>query len=76
MKIYLIAATVLALAVGACSQLDRTVKGFQTGPGGWQMAASSRTEMTSNVEYLGASADGMIIVRMQDGSAQIWRSSR
>jgi hypothetical protein len=66
---------VLAAPV-ACTQIDRAVKGFQSGPGGWQMAGQARTEMSSDVQYLGASADGAIIVRMSDGTTQIWSTAR
>lgn len=65
-------ASVLAAPV-ACTQIDRAVKGFEAGPGGWQRLGERQTDMTSDVEYLGASADGSIIVRMPDGRAQIWK---
>jgi hypothetical protein len=64
-------ATVLAAPL-ACTQIDRAVKGFESSPG-WKMAGEARTEMSSDVQYLGASADGMIIVRMSDGRVQGWR---
>jgi hypothetical protein len=32
--------------------------------------------MSSDVQYLGASADGAIIVRMSDGTTQIWSTAR
>lgn len=65
----------LALTLGACSQIDRAVRGSEAGPGGWH-STSARTTMTSDVQYLGASADGAIVVRMPDGSAQIWAPNR
>ncbi len=74
-----IRALLLALVVGlaiapiACTQIDRAVKGFESGPSGWQRLADRQTEMSSDVQYLGASADGAIIVRMPDGRAQMWK---
>lgn len=65
----------LALTLGACSQIDRAVRGFEAGPGGWHVT-SAHTTMTSDIQYLGASADGAIIVRMADGTAQIWAPNR
>jgi hypothetical protein len=65
-------ASVLAAPV-ACTQIDRAVKGFEVGPGGWTRLAESRTDTSSDVQYLGASADGLIIVRMADGTTQIWK---
>ena len=70
----IIAAT--AAAPVACTQIDRAVQGFQSGPGGWTLMGQGHSEMTSDVQYLGASADGMIIVRMADGSTQSWRAAR
>ena len=70
--IFLIFAGVVALAPAACTQIDRAVKGFESSPG-WKMAGEGRTDMSSDVQYLGASADGMIIVRMSDGRVQGWR---
>lgn len=70
--VFLILAGVLALAPAACTQIDRAVKGFESGPG-WKFAGEGRAEMASDVQYLGASADGMIIVRMSDGRVQSWR---
>jgi hypothetical protein len=64
-------ATVLAAPV-ACTQIDRAVKGFESSPG-WKMAGEGRMDMSSDVQYLGASADGMIIVRMSDGRVQSWK---
>jgi hypothetical protein len=69
---YVVAGIALALAVGSCAQVDKVVKGQQNAPG-WQMAGQSRTEMSSDIQYLGASADGLIIVRMPNGQAQVWK---
>ena len=69
---YIAAGVVLILTLASCSQVDRAVKGQQSGPG-WQMAGQTRTEMSSDVQYLGASADGLIIVRMPNGQAQVWK---
>ncbi len=75
MSVKILAAGVsLALTVGACSQVDRVVKGQQQGPG-WQMTGQSRTEMSSDIQYLGASADGLIIVRLPNGQAQVWKAA-
>lgn len=63
----------LAIAPVACTQLDRAVKGFESGPAGWQRVGERQTDMSSDVEYLGASADGLIIVRTPDGRAQVWK---
>ena len=63
----------LAIAPVACTQVDRVVKGFESGPGGWQRVGERQTDMSSDVQYLGASADGLIIVRMPDGRAQVWK---
>ena len=62
----------LAVILASCQQVDRVVKGQQQGPG-WQMTGQSRTEMSSDVQYLGASADGLIIVRLPNGQAQVWK---
>lgn len=62
----------LALASVGCTQIGSAVKGFESGPGGWQRA-QARADMSSDVQYLGASADGAIIVRMPDGSVEMWR---
>lgn len=66
----------LALLGGSCTQVQQAVQGSQSGPGGWTMVSQSRTEMTSDVQYLGASADGLLILRMADGSTQIWSTNR
>lgn len=63
----------LAIVPLGCTQLDRAVKGFESGPGGWQRVGERQTDMSSDVQYLGASADGLIIVRMPDGRAQVWK---
>ena len=73
MKLRMIAAGItLALTVASCQQVDKAVKGQQQGPG-WQMTGQSRTEMSSDIQYLGASADGLIIVRLPNGQAQVWK---
>ena len=73
MKVRWIAAgAAVALTLASCSQVDKVVKGQQNAPG-WQMAGQSRTEMSSDVQYLGSSADGLIIVRMPNGQAQVWK---
>jgi hypothetical protein len=65
------------LTLAGCSQIDGAVKGFQNAPGGgWHLAGQGQMAMASDVEYLGASADGLIIVRMSDGSTQIWGNGR
>ena len=70
-------AAVLAVAtLGACTTIDRAVRGFETGPGGWSKISETRTAMQSDVTYLGASASGHIIVRLADGTTQIWASGR
>ena len=68
---YFAAALATALVLGGCTQ-QGVVKGQQAGPG-WQLAGTTSSTMTSNVEYLGASADGLIIVRTSDGKAQVWK---
>jgi hypothetical protein len=68
----LVLAAALAGTPLACTQIGSAVKGFESSPG-WKMAGEARTEMSSDVQYLGASADGMIIVRMSDGRVQSWR---
>ena len=72
----LAAIATIAAVVAGCTQIDRAVRGFETGPGGWSKVSESRTAMDSDLTYLGASADGLIIVQMRDGSTQIWRSGR
>lgn len=59
-------------ALGACTTIDRAVRGFETGPGGWSKVSEARTSMSSDVQYLGASAEGHVIVRLADGTTQIW----
>jgi hypothetical protein len=63
-------------ALGACTTIDRAVSGFETGPGGWSKISEARTSMSSDVQYLGASAEGHIIVRLADGTTQIWGPGR
>jgi hypothetical protein len=73
-RILVLALVGMALAAPvACTQIDRAVKGFEVGPGGWTRVSEARTDMTSDVEYLGASADGLIIVRLPDGRVEIWK---
>ena len=73
MKVRWVAASVvLALTLASCSQAEKVVKGQQNAPG-WQMAGQARTEMSSDIQYLGASADGLIVVRMPNGQAQVWK---
>jgi hypothetical protein len=67
---------VIVATLGACTQIDRAVRGFETGPGGWTKVSETRTAMQSDVTYLGASAEGHIIVRLADGTTQIWAASR
>lgn len=62
----------LAISVG-CQQVGTTVKGIQAPGGEWQRLGESRYDSRSDVEYLGASADGAIIVRTADGRAHIWK---
>ncbi len=62
----------LALTLASCSQVDKVVKGQQSGPG-WQLSGQTRTDMSSEIQYLGASADGLIVVRMPNGQAQVWK---
>jgi hypothetical protein len=62
----------VALALASCQQVDKVVKGQQSAPG-WQMAGQTTTQMSSDIQYLGASADGLIIVRMPNGQAQVWK---
>lgn len=62
----------LAISVG-CQQVGTAVKGVQAPGGEWQRLGESRSDTRSDVEYLGASADGAVIVRMPDGRAQIWK---
>lgn len=59
-------------ALGACTTIDRAVRGFETGPSGWSKVSEARTNMTSDVQYLGANLGGQIIVRLADGTTQIW----
>jgi len=68
----LLAAT-LALTVGACSQVGPAVKASEVGD---RRISSAPTIMTSEVQYLGASADGMILVLFPDGTVQGWRPNR
>lgn len=71
-----VAALVMAVAaLGACTTIDRAVRGFES-PGGWTKTSEARTAMDSDVTYLGASAEGHIIVRLADGTTQIWRPPR
>ena len=72
----LVVLLVVVAALGACTTIDRAVRGFESGPGGWTMAAESRAAMDSDVQYLGASADGLIIVRLADGTTQMWGTGR
>jgi hypothetical protein len=74
-KRILVALAIVGASLGACTQVERAVRGFETSPG-WAKVGESRTAMASDVTYLGASADGLIIVRMADGTTQIWRSGR
>lgn len=62
--------------LGACTTIDRAVRGFETGPGGWSKISEARTGMDSDVQYLGASAEGHVIVRLADGTTQIWGPGR
>lgn len=71
MGIALVLVTVMA-ALGACTTIDQAVRGFETGPGGWSKTSEARTSMSSDVQYLGASAEGHVIVRLADGTTQIW----
>lgn len=67
-----LAAVVAIVAVlGACGTIDRAVRGFEAGPGGWSKISETQMATTSEVEYLGASADGLIIVSV-GGTVQIW----
>ena len=59
-------------ALGACTTIDRAVRGFETGPGGWSKTSEARTSLSSDVQYLGASAEGHVIVRLANGTTQIW----
>ena len=68
-------AAVLGLTLAGCARIDRAVKGFQAAPG-WTMVGESSERMGSDVEYLGASADGLIVVAMPDGTTQIWGAGR
>jgi hypothetical protein len=63
-------------ALGACTTIDRAVRGFETGPAGWSKISETQTATSSDVQYLGASADGLIIVRLGDGTTQIWKTGR
>jgi len=72
----LVVLAVVVATLGACSQIERAVRGFETEPGGWTKTSETRTAMESDVTYLGASAEGHIIVRLADGTTQIWRTNR
>lgn len=72
----LVALAGIVAVLGACGTIDRAVRGFEAGPGGWAKVSESQTATSSDVEYLGASADGQIIVRLGDGTTQIWRTGR
>ncbi len=71
----IVLAAILVLALGACTQVDRAVKGIQTAPGGW-VGTNTHTDMTSDVQYLGASMDGIVIVRLANGTTQLWKLGR
>ena len=71
-----LAVIAVVAAFGACTTIDRAVRGFETGPGGWSKISETQTAMTSDVQYLGASAEGHIIVRLGDGTTQIWKTGR
>ena len=66
-------ATGLAVLPLACAQISPVARSLESGPDGWQRVGERQTYPTSEVEYLGASADGMIIVRMPGGGSQIWK---
>lgn len=67
-----ILAATLVLTLGACSQIG-SVTGSDRGA---RRISSAPTTMTSDVQYLGASADGMVLVRFPDGTVQGWRPNR
>lgn len=67
--------TALAFTLGACSQAVPAVKGLESSGGG-QLITTGPTLMTSDVQYFGASADGLILLRFPDGSVQGWRPNR
>lgn len=74
MKLRMLGLTLVVTLFGAgCTQVAPAVKGIETGPGGWQSVGERQSDMRSDVEYLGASADGLIIVRTPDGRAQVWK---
>ena len=66
--------TALAFTLGACSQAVPAVKGLESSGGG-RLITTMPSLMTSDVQYFGASADGLIFVRLPDGTVQGWRPS-
>jgi hypothetical protein len=72
-RIFAAAITAMALTLG-CTASPTAVRGFesQRGAGGWTAAESGAAAESSDVLYLGASADGKIIVRRADGRVEIW----
>ncbi len=66
-------ALLATLAASAACTLPRgAVRGFQT-PGGWTSHnAIVDPGVRSDVMFLGASADGQIVVRLADGTVQMW----
>lgn len=71
----ILVATALAFTLGACSQAVSAAKGLESSGGG-QLITNGPTLMTSDVQYFGASADGLILLRLPDGTVQGWRPNR
>ena len=66
----LVVIAVAALAVLGCAQVG--VRGFESGRAWAQISQAPGAAQDSDVMYLGASADGKIIVQMSDGTVAIW----
>lgn len=77
-RAWIVTAALIAMSLSACTQIDRAVKGFEAGPDGWHRAGETSVEpaTSSDVTYLGASADGLIIVRTADGNTEVWGPGR
>jgi hypothetical protein len=66
----LLVIAIAASAVLGCAQVG--VRGFESGRGWAEVGQAQSAAQVSAVMYLGASADGKIIVQMPDGTVSIW----
>lgn len=76
MKKHVVAAalTALLLTLG-CTASPTAVRGQESAGGaasGWTSTEGGSMVGTSDITYLGASADGKIIVRRADGRVELW----